>query len=72
MEKTPKKQKFITQINDFIIKICQVELQRLFDELKVELLMKIESDIAIAMIKIKEVFSDKNSLISELFCIKEQ
>ena len=54
-EKTRKKQELITEINDFILKICQAEMQRLFDELKEDLFIKIESDIAIAMKKIKEV-----------------
>lgn len=50
-----KKDEILSQINEFIIKICQNEFLRLFEELKEDLILKIESDLSLALKKIKEV-----------------
>lgn len=50
-----RKDEIISAINETIIKICQSELFRMFEELKEDLFMRIESDMAIAMQKFKEV-----------------
>lgn len=50
-----KKDELLSQINEFVIKICQNELLRLFDELKEDVILKIESDLSTAIQKLKEV-----------------
>lgn len=50
-----KKDELLSQINEFVIKICQNELLRLFDELKEDVILKIESDLSTAIKKLKEV-----------------
>lgn len=52
---SPKKLEIITEINEFIIKICQTELLRYFEELKEDLYLKIESDLSTVLKKLKEV-----------------
>jgi len=60
MEKSPnkpslRKDELISEINDAILRICQSELLRLFEELKEDLILKIESDLSLAIRRLKEV-----------------
>ena len=54
--KTPlRKDDLISEINESIIRICQSELMKFFEELKEDIILKIESDLSVAIRKLKEV-----------------
>ena len=58
MSQNTEKQSLINQINEMIIKICQSELNKFFEELKEDIYIKLESDIGLAMKILQEVYKN--------------